>query len=223
MASVVAICNMALAHVGSDATIASISPPDRSAEAGHCARFYDMARTELLEAGAWTFAKTRIALAEAASNPSSIWTYAYILPSDVLSPLRVLQMASVQDFVMWPFSAVITVDELQAWSERGSAQYEIEGGYASGDALLLTHEPEAVLLYVRDVTDPGRFSATFTSALGYLLGSYIAGPILRGVEGAKAAQTLRQVAYNMLARAGVQDANSSRETSEFVPDSIRRR
>ena len=39
----------------------------------------------------------------------------------------------------------------------------------------------------------------------------------------KTGQALRQVAYNMINRAAVQDANSSHEGSEYVPDSIRRR
>ena len=200
----------------SDATIAALDPPDGRAESGHCRRFFQMALNELIEAGAWTFAKTRVALAEA-TNPSSLWTYAYALPNDCASPLRVLTMAAAQDFILWPFSAVLTVDELQAWNERGSSDFETEG------ALLLTHEPEAVLLYVRTVTDPQLLSATATSALTYLLASYIAGPILRGTEGAKAAQTLRQVAYGIISRAAAQDANSSHERSEFVPETIRRR
>ena len=44
MASDVDVCNLALAHLGDEATVASISPPEGSAQAGHCARFYPMAR-----------------------------------------------------------------------------------------------------------------------------------------------------------------------------------
>ena len=64
MASVVQISNMALSHIGSEARVASISPPDGSVEAGYCATFYDMARTELLEPGNWAFSLKRATLAQ---------------------------------------------------------------------------------------------------------------------------------------------------------------
>ena len=44
MASVADICNMALGHLGDSATVASIDPPEGSAQAEHCARFYPMVR-----------------------------------------------------------------------------------------------------------------------------------------------------------------------------------
>ena len=36
MASDVQICNIALAHLGDTATVASINPPEGSAQAEHC-------------------------------------------------------------------------------------------------------------------------------------------------------------------------------------------
>ena len=44
MATEVDICNLALAHLGDDATIASIKPPEGSAQAEKSARFYPIAR-----------------------------------------------------------------------------------------------------------------------------------------------------------------------------------
>ena len=64
MASVVDICNLALAHLGDDATISSIDPPEGSAQAEHCKRFYTSARDTLLQLHPWNFASKRIALAE---------------------------------------------------------------------------------------------------------------------------------------------------------------
>ena len=72
MASPVQICNMALSHIGSEARVSSISPPDGSVEAGHCATFYDVARTEMLEPGNWAFALKRAALAQV-TNPRPVW------------------------------------------------------------------------------------------------------------------------------------------------------
>ena len=56
MASEVDICNLALGHLGDNATVSSISPPEGSAQAEHCARFYPIARDALLEMHNWNFA-----------------------------------------------------------------------------------------------------------------------------------------------------------------------
>ena len=50
MPSAVTICNLALAHLGDSATVSSIDPPEGSAPAEHCARFYPVALGLLLEA-----------------------------------------------------------------------------------------------------------------------------------------------------------------------------
>lgn len=217
MASIVDICNMALSHLGSDAVVASISPPDGSVEAGHCARFYPLARREALEAAKWTWSKTRQPLAQV-TNPSEVWTYAYTMPSDCSSPMRVLQRAAVADFVAWPYgSMLLTVDELALWTERGSADFEVEGG------VLMTHEPDAVLLYTRDVTDTTKFSSTFLTYLSYLLGAYLSGPIIKGQDGMKTALAMRKIADQVLASASMDDANGSSEGGEFIPAHLKAR
>ena len=64
MASEVDICNLALAHLGDSATVASINPPEGSAQAEMCQRFYPIARDSLLEMHNWGFATRRKALAQ---------------------------------------------------------------------------------------------------------------------------------------------------------------
>lgn len=217
MASVPDICNMALSHVGSDTVVVSIAPPDGSVESGHCARFYPIARREALESYRFTWSKKREALSEV-TNESAVWTYAYALPSDCLTPMRVLQQVGLQALLLYPnASAIVTSDELQLWTERGSAQFEVEG------QVLFTHEPDAVLLYTRDITDTTKFSTTFTAYLAYLLASYLAGPIIKGEPGARTSAQFRQAADRMQGRAAVEDASGSSERAEHVPDWIRRR
>lgn len=216
MASTVDICNMALAHIGADGVVSSINPPDGSAEAGHCARFYPQARTELLESFAWTFAKTRVVLAEV-TNPSSIWAYAYALPSDCLTTVRVLNTFTLLDFGFLPLYGFVTPSEVALFNERGCADFEIEGD------TLLTNEPTAVLMYLRDVTDTSRFSASFNTALSYLIASYLAGPMIKGKEGASTGAALRQAAQQAARAAMALEANSSAEPAAQTPDSVRAR
>lgn len=217
MPSEVDFCNMALSHVGSDAVVAAIDPPDGSVEAGHCARFYPIARAELIEQHAWGFARRRVALA-AVTNPSTVWAFAYALPSPCLKPLRVLNSntLSLSGFFP-PISPFVTASELAVFDERGSADYDIENG------VLLTNEEDAVLLYLVDVIDTSRWPPGFGVSFSYLLASFLAGPIIKGRDGAETAKTLRQVAMNARGAASALDANSASEPANAMPDSIRAR
>lgn len=202
MASDVQLCNMALSHIGADARVSSISPPDGSVEAGHCATFYDVARTEMLEPGNWAFSLKRAALAQVV-NPSTVWAYAYTKPADCLRPLRILRPSIAvtvftQDLVVEPHT-----------DDRDSAPYDIEGG------VILTNEPDAVLVYVRDVTDSTKFPASFTSALSYLLASYLAGPILKGNDGMRVGDAMRQRAMSIADVSAAASANAS--SAESLP------
>jgi hypothetical protein len=213
----VVICNLALSNIGSDAILSSISPPDGSVESGLCARYYPVARQELLEMHPWTFAKSRQALSALSTNPSKVWTYAYQKPSDSLSELRILTTSTLDVYGFFPFGGLMRADEVALFTERGSADFEVEGD------TILTHEQNAVLMYVRDLVDTGKYTPGFTTALSFLLASYLAGPILKGADGTSAALKMRQIAERKAAQAAASDANSSSESANFVPEHIRRR
>ena len=196
MASIVNICNIGLSHIGSSALVSSIDPPDGSVEAQHCKTFYDQCRTAMLEAGAWAFALKRAELAEV-TNLSNAWYYAYALPSDCMSAKRVLKTGSTSDNDGRPFG--------------------IEG------ETLYTNESEAVLLYVRDIVDTTKFTPGFVEALGYLMGSYLAGPIIEGFESIKIGDALRQRAMQLASAADAVSANASMYDEEYIATSIKAR
>lgn len=203
MATPVDICNLALSHIGARAQVSAISPPDGSVEAGYCARFYPLARREMLEAENWSFAAKRVPLAEVA-NESTQWLYAYALPADFIKARRILEQAEL---------TALNIDVSQAM-ERQAAPYEIEG------QVIRTNEPDAVLLYTREVTDSNSFSPMFVSALGMLVASYLSGPIIKGLEGARVGAQWRQAAMDLAASAAASNANNSTESGEFVPSQI---
>lgn len=218
MASAVDVCNVALSHIGARAQISAISPPDGSVEAGYCARFYPLARREALESSNFSFGKTRAVLAEV-TNDSDIYDYAYALPSDCIRPLRVLQLQYVDESTwLWPSGAYVSDYDWRrfedAFTERGSADFEVE------DGVLRTNEPEAVLLYKRDVTDTTKFSPLFTRGLGMLLAGYLAGPIIKGMDGARVGAQWSEQGFKMLAKAAASDANGSNERSSHTPEHI---
>ena len=216
MPSAVDICNLGLAHLGSDAQVASIDPPDGSAEAGHCARFWPIVRAEMLSSGAWSFARTRGTLTPV-TNLSTSWVYAYALPSNMLNALRVLQSYVSLDYGFTPTYGYRVRDDVVVLSERGGANFDIEG------TTLFTNEPEAVLLYVQDVIDLSRYSSNCVAALGYMMASYLSGPLIKGSEGASAGAKFRQAAMAIMATAMEQDAANGSEPAAHTGASIRAR
>lgn len=202
MASVSDIANLALGHVGDDSVVVNVLPPnvDNTPAAGYCARYYPLARRMLIEMFPWRFATKRVALA--ASDPiGNVWPYAYIKPSDAVHIVKVLSAST--------FAASDSF-----YSERGSALADVQNG------LILTGEPDAWVLYRYDVTDTTKYTPTFVTALSYLLASFIAGPIVKGSEGIRLAQGLRETALSLATGGAVLDVNASQEENEFTPGSV---
>lgn len=214
MPSVVDICNTALAHVGADSQIASISPPDGTVEAGYCARFYPIARRLLIDRFAFRFTRTRVLLAEV-TNPSDEWGFAYALPADCVRPVQVLP--AVGTSALWFSDGYDDAQNLDGSVERDSALFAVEGD------VLLTNEPDAVLLYRRDVVDPNRFSPGFADALAKTLAGYLAPSLIKGIDGARIGATWAEAGTASARAAATDDANTGAESNEFNPSSVRAR
>lgn len=195
MASSVDIANLALSHLGADAVVTQLSPPDGSVEAGHCARFLPIARQAAIATHSWAFARKRVVLA-LLTNDSTQWAYKYQVPSDCLRTRKIL-----------------AADELDA-PERNSALYDREG-----DAIY-TDQPDAVLIYTRDITDTTKYPADFVSGLGMVLAGYLAGPLIKGRESISIGDAWMKAGMNALRAAAAQDANATRETSNFTAPAI---
>lgn len=196
MASEVDVCNLALARLGDNATVASIDPPEGSAQAEHCARFYAIARDSLLEMHAWKFATRRVQLAKL-TVPSWDWSFAYAEPTGALKLLGVLSATASNDDETHP--------------------YEAESD-TNGTAIILTNQEGASLRFVARVTDTTKFSPLFVDALAWLLASYLAGPVLKGDAGAAMAKACLQSFLLAFSNAKVSDANQRRVRSEHTPD-----
>ena len=192
MASEVDISNTALSHIGDEAEVISISPPDETVQARHCGRFYPIARNQLLEMHTWSFATVRVSLAEVAAGAPSEWAYAYALPAKYLRALSVLPPESTDD-------------------TRGE-DFIVESG-ADGSGVLYTNVQAATLRYIRLVEDATKFTPGFVVALGRLLASYLAGPIIKGTTGEQVSQQQLKIFLIELASAKALDSNSGQRSA----------
>jgi hypothetical protein len=208
MASVVSICNLALSHIGDEATVTSIDPPEGSQQAEHCQRYYPIARNTLLESHPWSFATRRIPLVERTEDPPAEWAFIYQRPNGCLKSLAVTLPESTDP-----------IDPGEEFVEE-----TIDGDVQ----VIYTNVEGAVLRYIVLVEDTTKYTALVVNALSRLLASYLAGPIIKGEIGMKiglAQRTLYQGQDGKggeLALAKAADSNARRRDTykDFTPSSI---
>jgi hypothetical protein len=221
MASAVDICNLALSHIGDTADVSSISPPEGSAQADHCAKFYPIARDSLLSMHCWSFATKRALLVQV-ENPYSQWNYAYSLPSDLMSIISILPSDATSDYSM----AFSPADNI-LWNINSSPGNAVTGytpqAYALeidsvGNDVLYTNQADAMIKYTKYTTDTSKFSPNFTVALSHLLASYLAGPVIKGDVGIKVSTEQLKIAMGYVSKAREDDSGHGKNViSHIVP------
>lgn len=210
MPSVVDLCNLALAYLGDDATVASIDPPEGSAQAEHCQRFYPIARDTLLQMHNWSFASRRVSLAQV-TMPYTMWKYAYACPGDMMTAVAVLPPAAENDYAVRAYPA-----DRYGWGWINTPfvaggtyvpqEYQIETDTA-GNKVIYTNQENALLRYQALVTDPTKFDPLFSNALAWHLASMLAGPVVKGSEGAQEGRRCAQMAAAYIQQARTSDAS----------------
>jgi hypothetical protein len=214
MASVVDICNAALSHIGDVANVASIDPPDGSAQAAYCATFYPPALGAILEMATWGFATVRVALA-AIDNPSTTWRFAYAYPAQLVNLISVLPQDALDDYSANFGEQDHEWDSPQPDFADPAANLYMPQPYSveqdgKGNQIILTNVCGAVLRYTMAVDDPTKFSPLFVMALSYLLASMLAGPIIKGEEGATMSNAMLTKFQAFQGQAKASDANQRR-------------
>lgn len=157
MATKTDICNLALSHLGSAKTIATIE--ERNAEAFALKQFYDSALIKTLRDFFWPFARRyyTLELVSDQNNPSG-HAFAYRYPPNCVNIKKILSGYRVDTR-----ETVVTYKVVS--DETGM--------------LILTDQAQAVIEYTHEVTEASKFSPDFVMAFSFLLASYIA-PRLTG-------------------------------------------
>lgn len=196
MVAEVDICNLALSHLGDVATVTSLSPPEGSAQAQHCAVFYPIARDSLLEMHDWCFAKVQIEPA-ARQRGYRGWRFVYAKPAMAVRVLSVKRK------------------DCSADGSGASVPFACEA-QDDGSEVILCNEADVMVCYTALVVDASRYPPLFVLALSWHLAGMLAGPILKGDVGAAQAQRCVAMAQAYLEKAAASDANQSRMSPEPV-------
>lgn len=209
MASDVDICNLALSHLGDEATVITIDPPENSTQAEYCARFYPIARDSLLEMHPWRFATKRVALAQNVTAPST-WQYSYAQPNDLVKHIAILAPDAPNDlsgeFFLGDPPFNLPNQGTGAYTQQTYATESAE----DGSLIILTNQENAHLLYIYRCVDTTRYSPLFVDALSRLLASYLAGPVLKGEAGRAEAKEQLKTFLLVYRSAAASDATQRR-------------
>lgn len=156
MASKIDVYNMALAHIGSNASVADET--QRSEEARWCNRFWDTCRDALLSYKdmRWRFATARVALADIGDPPLG-WGYRYAYPNDCVNALE----------IVGPSGRTTTTE--------ATLKFEIQ--YATDSRAILTDVEAAELLYTKRIVEVERWPSSFVEAMAYRLAGMIVMPL----------------------------------------------
>ena len=154
-ASDVAICNLALGHIGHSAVIASLE--EASHAALRCRLVFAKCRDALLETRDWSFARRFAALAPGGEAPS-FWERSYAYPADALK-------------IRWLYGE----DYDRQRDSRVPFQVGLDDDGAS--KLVWTNLEMAEARYTAAVTNAALFPASFRDALSYAVAKEIAYPL----------------------------------------------
>ena len=184
MSTDVDICNIALSHLGDTASVASINPPETSAQAQYCARFYPIARDSILEMHDWSFITRRDPLALLAVTNAQ-WDYVYAVPDLFLGAIAVIPPDAQDDCsasVNTTYPSGYPGEVLNSAVAYSPQPFCIET-LSTGDLVVCTNQEDAVLRYTVSITDSAKFPALVVLTLSWLLASMLAGPLLKGDVG----------------------------------------
>lgn len=163
MASLIALCNQALAEVAKG-QIASID--ESSLEARECNRF---AQSLLNEMADWSdeipLGRKRGALAEIANDRPAEWLYAYAAPDDMATPIAVRQVQDAAGDL--PTSGPWTFP----WQDTEDLAFLHENG------VIFSNVETPTLIYTVDTIEAATLSPLMQRAFVLELAARIAGPL----------------------------------------------
>jgi hypothetical protein len=235
VASQIQIANMALQAIGTRSTIASLN--ENSKEAQQTAMLWDAIRDELLGRAWWNMARKTVQLTllkaapgtpEFVGTPSAQWTsaypappwlYSYGYPADCISARYIASMPNTGQPSIPIFSGSTFIAGTQV---NGAPIKFVQASDVDGSnnqiRIILTNEPDALLVYTCRITDTELWDADFVSTFATLLAAYLAEP-LTGQRSLR--KDLKEEAELKVREAATSDANEGLTIQETTPDWLR--
>jgi hypothetical protein len=243
MSDEISIANRALSAIGTRTTIASLT--ENSPEARQCSIFLEEIRDELLRLAPWDCGKNTNTLSLICAAPGTPenptqgtttwqkgqppppWSYEYAYPTDCLRALWIVPQFTTGFASGVPITTAITGGAPQYWSGPpvrfaiGIDQIGPGGvpAVTGSDArVILTNQENAILTYIKRVTDPNVMDDNFVQA--WVAG--LAGRICIPLTGDKALANMKiGEANSYVATARQVDGNEGLTINDVTPDWVR--
>lgn len=213
MASQVDIINLAIHKLGQSVKIAAVS--DRSKAAAVFGGLWAPMLDEVLAARNWQWATAAEAAAPSADPPAIGWTYRYAVPNDCVTVIAVTDESGLR--TARRLSMFCDADYLR--NNMGRVAFDFELSMGEDETTINSDVPGAYIVYVRRITDTGRFPPTFVNALAWRLAAEAAPPMI-GDKGLRAQSNMLN-GYDMaLAQAGEHDKSQSQDTQQEMPAAV---
>lgn len=190
MASVVDICNMALAHL----RVGSINNLNESSvQAQQCKLFYEMARDQALSDANWGFNRKLEPLAQLDVDIFN-WAYVWQYPTDCLHINNLVRnLEEVNAGTGYVAASHLYDHRFRRPQDLPRVEFRLLNN--DGARVIATNEPELRVDYRAKVDDPNLYLPDFRMALSYLLASYIA-VVLVGIKDGRQRGTDCLALYN---------------------------
>lgn len=242
MTAEIDIANRALQSIGTRTTIASLT--ENSNEARQCSIAIEPLRDELLRMAPWNCATNfdQLSLICAApgtpenptatttqwqkGQPAPPWSYEYAYPANCLRPLWIVPQFTTGFSAGVPITTAVTGGAPQFWNGppvrfKVAIDQLINGVPATGGAdtrVILTNQQNAILAYLKQVTDPNVMDPMFQQA--WVAG--LAGRLVFALTGDKALANIKITEANQyIALARQADGNEGLTINDITPDWIR--
>ena len=211
--SVTQICNEAISDLPAH-PITDIN--DSRKEARECARHLPGVVSDLIGMHDWAFVRRRVALAVVANAREGEWSYAYALPDEMVSAIKLVRSYSSSP------SLEVVVTPMLYWGAFDAALPAID--YDIADGVLYTNLETAVLEYSTDALEPNKWTPLFAQAVIRTLASRIYRPILGEKADTNEWMAKQAAAQRALNEAVADDLNRSpRVRRNFVSEGQRAR
>lgn len=194
--NIVQICNEAIGDLPAHPIVGI---DDDRPEARECSRYLNGVVADLIGLHDFSFARRRVELATITNDRAGEWGYAYALPDEHSSSVR----------LVWNYDAtsnLMVVTPLLYWPAQDMGYNLLD--YVEADGKLYANLENAVLEYSVDAVEPNKWPALFAQAVIRTLASRIYRPIL----GEKA--DTQEQAYK--------DNKAQRAVNEAIADDLNR-
>lgn len=167
---------------------------------------------EAMESGDWSFGVKRVALSEITNTRSTVWRYAYAVPSDMAMPLKLSSVSVGDEPYVGPGQTLAAPDRLLG----EPVQFDFEA------RTIWTNERGALLEYITLTPAWTDMSRRFMRVLALILAARIVVPIMKDHDRKRA---LLQEAELYGQRALANDKNTAgdqnRYGDDFIPSALR--